>query len=48
MIGKLSGREEVNAALVFALSDTLVVLAAKGDGPPSPGRAPTPSRRAAA
>jgi len=35
MIGKLLGKEEVNAALVLALSGAAMVLVAKGDGPPS-------------
>lgn len=39
MIGKLLGKEEeVNAALVLALSGALMVLVAKGDGPLSLGR----------
>ena len=32
MIGKLMNKEEVNAALVLALSGALMVLVAKGDG----------------
>ena len=32
MIGELLAREEINAAAVLALSGTLVVLVAKGDG----------------
>lgn len=38
MIGKLPSKEEVNAALVLALSGALMVLVAKGDGPLSLGR----------
>jgi hypothetical protein len=38
MIGKLMNKEEVNAALVFALSGALMVLVAKGDGPLLLGR----------
>ncbi len=38
MIGKLLGKEEVNAALVLALSGAAMVLVAKGDGPLSLGR----------
>ncbi|HET7270342.1 MAG TPA: hypothetical protein VFI90_04580 [Rubrobacter sp.] len=38
MIGKLLSSEETNAALVVALSATVVVLVAKGSGPLSPGR----------
>jgi hypothetical protein len=38
MIGKLLGKEEVNAALVLALSSAVMVLVAKGDGPLSLGR----------
>ncbi len=38
MIGKLLGKEEVNAALVLALTGAVMVLVAKGDGPPSFGR----------
>lgn len=34
-IGKLLGNEEVNAALVMALSGSIMVLVAKGDGPVS-------------
>jgi hypothetical protein len=41
MIGKLLGKEEVDAALVLALSGALMVLVAKGDGPPSLGRVVT-------
>jgi hypothetical protein len=33
MIGKLLGKEEVNAALVLALSGVVMVLVARGDGP---------------
>jgi hypothetical protein len=33
MIGKLLSSEETNAALVVALSATVMVLAAKGDDP---------------
>jgi hypothetical protein len=33
MIGELMGKEETNAALVVALSGTIAVLVAKGDGP---------------
>ena len=32
-IGKLLANEGINAAAVLALSGTLVVLVAKGDGP---------------
>ena len=32
-IGELLGSEGINAATVLALSGTLIVLAAKGDGP---------------
>ena len=39
MIGKLLGKEEVNAALVLALSGAVMVLVARGDGPLSLGRA---------
>ena len=35
MFSKLLGSEEINAALVMALSGTIMVLAAKGDGPVS-------------
>jgi len=38
MIGRLFGKEEVNAALVLALSGTVMALVAKGDGPFSLGR----------
>ena len=38
MIGKLLSSEETNAALVVALSATVMVLAAKGDGPLSSER----------
>jgi hypothetical protein len=38
MIGKLFGKERVNAALVLALSGAVTVLVAKGDGPLSLGR----------
>ncbi len=34
-IGKLLGNEGINAATVLALSGTIVVLMAKGDGPVS-------------
>ncbi len=34
-IGKLLGSGEINAALVLALSGSIMVLAAKGDGPMS-------------
>ena len=37
MIGKLMSEEEVNAALVLALSGTLVALVANGPGPVSLG-----------
>lgn len=33
MIGKLLGKEEINPALVLALSVTIAVLVAKGDEP---------------
>jgi hypothetical protein len=33
MFGKLLGGEEINATLVMALSGTLMMLVAKGDGP---------------
>jgi hypothetical protein len=33
MIGKVLSSEETNAALVVALSATVMALAAKGDGP---------------
>lgn len=33
MIGKLLCKEEVNAALVLALSGAVMVLVARGDGP---------------
>ncbi len=33
MIGKLLNKEEVYAALVLALSGTVMVLVAKGEGP---------------
>jgi hypothetical protein len=33
MLGKLLGSEEINATLVMALSGTLMMLVAKGDGP---------------
>jgi hypothetical protein len=39
MIGKLMNKEEVNAALVLALSGAIAMLVAKGDGPLSIGRA---------
>ena len=55
MIGKLLGKEEVNVALVLALSGAVMVLVAKGDGPLSLGRVvfgvlsnPVPVRGAAA
>ena len=32
-IGELLGNEEINAALVLALSGTIMMLVAKGDGP---------------
>jgi hypothetical protein len=35
MIGKLMSKEEVNAALVVALSGTIMVLVANGFGPAS-------------
>lgn len=38
MIGKLLRSEETNAALVAALSATVMVLVAKGDGPLSTER----------
>jgi len=38
MIGKLVSKEEVNAALVVALSGALMVLVAKGGRPLSLGR----------
>lgn len=38
MIGKLMRKEEVNAALVLALSGALMVLVAKGDEPLSLGQ----------
>jgi hypothetical protein len=38
MIGKLLRSEETNAALVTALSATVMVLVVKGDGPLSPER----------
>lgn len=38
MIGKLLGKEEVNAAVVLALSGAVMAMVAKGDGPPSFGR----------
>lgn len=38
MIGRLFGKEEVNAALVLALSGAVMALVAKGDGPFSIGR----------
>jgi hypothetical protein len=38
MIGKLLRSEETNTTLVVALSATVMVLAAKGDGPLSPER----------
>jgi hypothetical protein len=38
MIGKLLGKEEVNGVLVLALSGAVMVLVAKGDGPPSLGQ----------
>ena len=33
MFGKLLGSEEINATLAMALSGTLMMLVAKGDGP---------------
>ena len=38
MFGKLFGKEETAAALVLALSGTIMVLVAKGDGPLSSRR----------
>lgn len=38
MFSKLFGKEETAAALVLALSGTIMVLVAKGDGPLSSGR----------
>ena len=38
MIGKLLGKEEVNAAIVLALSGAVTVLVANGPGPVSLGR----------
>lgn len=38
MIGKLFGKEEVGAAVVLALSGTVVALVSRGDGPLSPDR----------
>ncbi len=38
MIGKLLSKEEVNAALVLALSGTIMALVANGPGPVSLGR----------
>jgi hypothetical protein len=38
MFGKLFGKEETTAALVLALSGTIMVLVAKGDGPLSSRR----------
>lgn len=38
MFGKLFAREETTAALVLALSGTVMVLIAKGDGPLSSRR----------
>lgn len=35
MIGKLLGNEGINAAMVVALSGTVIALVAKGDGPVS-------------
>jgi hypothetical protein len=35
MFGKLLGSEEINATMVMALSGTLMMLVAKGDGPVS-------------
>ena len=35
MFGNLLGSEEINATLVMALSGTLMMLVAKGDGPVS-------------
>lgn len=38
MIGKLLRSEQTNSALVVALSGTVMVLMAKGNGPLSPSR----------
>ncbi len=38
MIGRLLSKEEVNAALVLALSGAVTVLVANGPGPVSLGR----------
>ena len=38
MFGKFFGKEETTAALVLALSGTIMVLVAKGDGPLSARR----------
>ncbi len=38
MIGKLMSKEEINAALVVALSGTIMALVANGSGPVSFGR----------
>ena len=38
MIGRLLGKEEVNAALVLALAGAVTVLVANGPGPVSLGR----------
>lgn len=38
MIGKLFGKEEVNAALVLALSGAVMALVARGSGPLTLGR----------
>ena len=38
MIGKLMRKEEINAALVLALSGAVMVLVANGPGPVSLGR----------
>ena len=35
MLSKLLGNEEINAAMVVALSGTIITLAAKGDAPAS-------------
>ena len=38
MIAKILGKEEVNAAIAIALTGTIAVLVAKGNGPLSPKR----------
>jgi hypothetical protein len=38
MLGKLLRNEETNAALVLALSGTILVLVARGNGSPSPNQ----------